>query len=162
MKLLGVKAKIKKITFIGDKKFKDKKLKSVIVSEESRFWKFVTSKKFVNERIISLDKRLLKNFYLNRGYYDVVINASFAKLIDQTEFELIYNIQANEKYYFNDLKITLPNDFDKENFNSIQILFQNLSGQPYSINQVEKILEEIDEITLLEQFNQLKQTLLKI
>ena len=153
---LGVKAKIKKITFIGDKKFKDKKLKSVIVSEESRFWKFVTSKKFVNERIISLDKRLLKNFYLNRGYYDVVINASFAKLIDQTEFELIYNIQANEKYYFNDLKITLPNDFDKENFNSIQILFQNLSGQPYSINQVEKILEEIDEITLLEQFQSIK------
>ncbi len=153
---LGVKAKIKKITFIGDKKFKDKKLKSVIVSEESRFWKFVTSKKFVNERIISLDKRLLKNFYLNRGYYDVVINASFAKLINQTEFELIYNIQANEKYYFNDLKITLPNDFDKENFNSIQILFQNLSGQPYSINQVEKILEEIDEITLLEQFQSIK------
>ena len=30
---LGDKAKIKKITFIGDKKIKDKKLKSVIVSE---------------------------------------------------------------------------------------------------------------------------------
>ena len=68
---LGEKAKIKKISFIGDKKFKDKKLKSIIVSEETKFWKFVTNKKFVNERVISLDKRLLKNFYLNRGYYDV-------------------------------------------------------------------------------------------
>ena len=32
---LGDKAKIKKISFIGDKKFKDKKLKSIIVSEEN-------------------------------------------------------------------------------------------------------------------------------
>ena len=54
---LGNKAKIKKIIFVGDKKFKDKKLKSIIVSEESEFG-IVTSKKFVNERIISLDKRL--------------------------------------------------------------------------------------------------------
>ena len=104
---LGEKAKIKKISFIGDKKFKDKKLKSIIVSEENKFWKFITSKKFINERIISLDKRLLKNFYLNKGYYDVVIDSSFAKLINNQEFELIYNIQANEKYYFNNLNITL-------------------------------------------------------
>ena len=53
---LGDKAKIKKISFIGDKKFKDKKLKSIIVSEENKFWKFITNKKFVNENIISLDK----------------------------------------------------------------------------------------------------------
>ena len=36
--------------------------------------------------MISLDKRLLKNFYLNRGYYGVKINASFAKLVDENQF----------------------------------------------------------------------------
>ncbi len=100
---LGEKAKIKKISFIGDKKFKDKKLKSIIVSEENKFWKFITNKKFVNENIIALDKRLLKNFYLNKGYYDVIIDSSFAKLLNKNDFELIYNIKANEKFYFNDL-----------------------------------------------------------
>ena len=149
---LGDKAKIKKITFIGDKKIKDKKLKSIIVSEENKFWKFITNKKFVNESIISLDKRLLKNYYLNKGYYDVSINTSFAKLINQKDFELVFNIQANEKYYFNDLKITLPIDFHKSNFEEINQLFENLKGEPYSIKQVESILEEIDKITLLEQF----------
>ena len=149
---LGEKAKIKKISFIGDKKFKDRKLKSIIVSEENKFWKFVTDKKFVNERLISLDKRLLKNFYLNRGYYDVSIDTSFAKLINQKDFELIYNIQANELFYFNDLTINLPVDFDKNNFIDIYELFDKLKGQPYSINQVEDILEEIDKITLDQQF----------
>ena len=149
---LGEKAKIKKISFIGDKKFKDRKLKSIIVSEENKFWKFITNKKFVNEGIISLDKRLLKNFYLNKGYYDVIIDTSFAKLINQKDFELIYNIQANELFYFNDLTINLPLDFDKKNFKNIYILFDKLKGQPYSINQVEDILNEIDKITLDQQF----------
>ena len=34
---LGDKAKIKKISFIGNKIFKDKKLKSIIISEENKF-----------------------------------------------------------------------------------------------------------------------------
>jgi len=38
---LGKKAKIKKITFIGDKIFKDKKLRNIITSTEFRFWKFI-------------------------------------------------------------------------------------------------------------------------
>ena len=39
---LGEKAKIKKIIFLGDKVFKDKRLKEVITSEEHKFWKFIS------------------------------------------------------------------------------------------------------------------------
>ena len=46
---LGEKAKIKKITFIGNKIYKDRKLKRVIVSEEYKFWKFLSGKKYLNE-----------------------------------------------------------------------------------------------------------------
>ena len=100
---LGNKAKIRKITFLGDKKFKNKRLKSIIVSEEYKFWKFISSKKFLNEDLIQIDKRLLKNFYLNKGYYNVEINSSFAKLINKDEFELIYNINPKQKIYFENL-----------------------------------------------------------
>ena len=149
---LGDKAKIKKISFIGDKKFKDKKLKSIIVSEENKFWKFITNKKFVNENIISLDKRLLKNFYLNKGYYDVIIDSSFAKLVNKNDFELIYNIKANEKFYFNDLSIDLPDDFNRDNFEEINDFLKKLKGKTYSVDIIEEILEELDKVTLLEQY----------
>ena len=43
---LGEKAKIKKISFIGNKIFKDKKLKGVILSEEYKPWKFLSGKIF--------------------------------------------------------------------------------------------------------------------
>ena len=40
----------------------------------------------------------------------------------------------------------------KEQFLSINKLFEDLKGQNYSINKVEKILEEIDKVTMEEQY----------
>ncbi len=149
---LGEKAKIRKIKFIGDKVFKDKKLKNVITSEEFRFWKFISGKKYLNQNLIEFDERLLKNFYLNQGYYDVQISSSFAKLIEEYDFELIYNIQANKKFFFENLSLNLPEDFNRENFKNIFDLFDELKGESYSILRIENILEEIDKITLEEEF----------
>ena len=41
---LGEKAKIKKIYFTGNKVYKDSKLKSLIISEEYKPWKFISGK----------------------------------------------------------------------------------------------------------------------
>ena len=155
---LGKKSKIKKITFIGNKVFKDRKLKRLITSEEYKFWKFISGKKYLNESLISFDERLLKNFYLNKGYYDVKINTSFAKLINDDEFELIFNINANNKYVFNKIEIKLPTDFDQNNFKKLYTLFDDLKGKNYSILSVEKIIEEIDKVTLEEQFETISAT----
>jgi len=155
---LGKKSKIKKISFIGDKKYKNRKLNSIIVSEEYKFWKFLSGKKYLNENAIELDKRLLKNFYLNKGYYNVLINSSFARLINDNEFELIYNIDSNEKIYFGNFKLNLPNDYENKNFIKIQNLFEKLSGSVYSINKINQILEEIDDIVLNEQYESVQAT----
>ena len=153
---LGEKAKIKKISFVGDKKYKDSKLKSVIVSEEYKFWKFISGKKYLSENLIRLDRRLLKNFYLNKGFYNVKVNSSFAKMISKNEFELIFNIDANKKIFFGDLSLKLPVDFKKDNFIRLEKLFRKVKGDPYSIVVIEKILDEIDLITITEQFESVK------
>ena len=149
---LGNKAKIKKITFLGNKIFKDRKLKSLLVSEEYKFWKFISGKKFLNEDIIKLDERLLKNFYLNKGYYNIEIKSSFAKMINDEDFELVYNIIPNNKIFFGDIKITLPSDFTEENYSNLYNLFNKLKGTNYSLIKVNDILEEIDKLTLSEEF----------
>ncbi len=149
---LGEKSKIGKISFIGDKVYKDNKLRSILVSEEYRFWKFISGKKFLQEELIEIDKRLIKNFYLNKGYYNVEINTSFAKLINKNEFELIFNINANNKIYFGDMKVILPNDFDEENYKDLRKLLDDLKDEPYSLYSVDKILDKIDLITTSEEF----------
>ena len=153
---LGKKSKIKKITFIGNKIFKDKKLRRVISSNEYKFWKFISGRKYLNQNLVSFDERLLRNFYKNNGFYNAEINSSFAKILDDYTVELIFNINAGPKISFGDLKLNLPSDFDEENFDPIKKLFSEVKGKPYSINTIDKILDEIDAITTLEQYKFIK------
>ena len=145
----GEKARIKEIIFIGDKKIKDKKLLEVIASEEHKFWKFVSRKVFLNESLINLDKRLLKNYYLNQGYYKVEILNSFAELNDKQSFKLVFNINAGKKYYFNDLSLSLPPDYDQKDFTKIEKIFKKLKNKKYSLDRINLILEEIDKVASL-------------
>jgi outer membrane protein insertion porin family len=155
---LGNKAKISKITFIGNKKFKDNTLRRIILSEEYKFWKFISGKKYLNENMINFDKRLINNFYKNKGFYNVKIDSSFANYLGNNEFELIYNITSGDKYFFNDLILNLPIDYDLKNFKELTKMFLEFKGEPYSLNSIDKILNEIDKIVLYEQYEFLKST----
>ena len=155
---LGKKARIKKISFIGAKKFKDSKLKNVIISEEYKFWKIISGKKFLNEQIIDFDKKLLNNFYKNKGYYNVKIDSSFANYLGNSDFELVFNINSNKKYYFNNLSLDLPTDYNLTNFSELNKIFTKLKGEPYSFNSISEILNEIDKIALSEQYEFLNST----
>jgi len=155
---LGEKSKISKISFIGDKKFKDSTLKNIIISEEYKFWKFLSGKKYLNENLINYDKRLLNNFYKNKGFFNVVIESSFANYLGNDEFEIIYNISSGNKFYFNEFNLNLPLDYDRSNFQQLDNIFKKLKGENYSLNSIDKILKEIDKIVLNEQFEFLKST----
>ena len=155
---LGKKSKISKISFIGDKKFKDSTLKRIILSEEYKFWKFISGKKYLNENLINYDKRLLNNFYKNKGFFNIVINSSFANYLGNDEFEIIYNISPGTKFYFNKFDLNLPIDYERVNFEKLDKIFKELKGKNYSINSIDRILNEIDKIVLNEQFEFLKAT----
>ena len=106
--------------------------------------------------MIDLDNRLLKNFYLNNGFYNAEVNSSFARLIKDDEFELIFNINPGQKFFFNNLSLKLPNDFNPNNYEKISKLFSKSKGKVYSISLIEEILENIDNISINSQFQSTK------
>ena len=149
---LGERAKISEIKFIGNKIFKNNKLRNLIVSEESRPWKFLTSNIYLNENRIELDVNLLKNYFKNKGYYNVLIKSSSAKVIDKNNFVLTFNIDAGKKYYFNNIKLEVSNDYKKENFSNFFEIFNKLKGKAYSLKSIKKIINEIDKTALQKEF----------
>ena len=149
---LGDKASIKKIKFTGDKKYKDRKLKNVITSEENKVWKFLSNKKYLDKQRVNLDLRLLENFYKNKGYYDVKVQSLTAEFLDSNDFELNFNINAGNKFFFNDFDLILPVDFEKIYFKDIEKLFAKLKNKTYSLSRIEEILDEIDKIALSKQY----------
>ena len=149
---LGEKAKIKKIIFLGDKVFKEKRLKEVIVSDEHKFWKFVSRNVYINQELINLDKRLLSNYFKNNGYFNVKIDNSFVEFDKNSNFNLIFNITPGKKYFFNNFSLNLPSNYDKRLFRKITKKFSKLKGDSYSLLKVNELLDDINDIALSKQY----------
>ncbi len=149
---LGEKAKIKKIIFLGQKIFKDKRLKEIISSEEHKFWKFVSRNVYINEELINLDKRLLEGYYKNNGYYNVEVENSFVEFDKEGNFNLIYKINPRKKFYFNNFVLNLPDDYDRNLFQPIEEKFSKMEGETYSLLKIDALLKEINKIALNKQY----------
>jgi outer membrane protein insertion porin family len=150
---LGKRAKIRSIKFIGDKKYKNRKLFRIIASEEDKFWKFISNKKLLDQARIELDVRLLGNYYRNKGFYNVKVESTFAEFLDDGMFDLTFNINAGEKFFFNNLKLSIPEDYNRNNFSKIDLLFEKLKNEPYSYNAIKKILKQVEIIALQEEYD---------
>ena len=150
---LGEKAVISKIEFIGDKKIKDRILRSIIISEESRFWKIVTTNKYLNKAKIERDKRLLKNYYLNNGYYDVNVESVTAKFNENSSFKLTFKINAGDIYSVENVKLNLPIDYDEKNFEEVNKKLNKLLNKTYSLSKVSDVVEEIDKVSLTREYD---------
>lgn len=96
---------IKNIYFIGDKKFSSSKLYDVISSTEDSWWKFLSSSSSINTKRIDYDKILLKEFYLDNGYFDVQINSSDINFLPNNSVEVVFSINAGQQYIFSKYKI---------------------------------------------------------
>ena len=149
---LGEIAKIKKINFIGNKVFRDNTLRNVIVSEEDKFWKFITSNKFLNSNRISLDVSRLEEFYKNRGYFNVSIKSTTAIVNEKNNFELIFNINANEKYFFDQVIFKINNNIPEENLEYFNRKYNRINGKPYSSKRLNNLVTDLNNFTLENDF----------
>ena len=149
---LGERAKINKINFTGEKVFNSRKLRKIILSEETRPWKFITKNKYLNPNRISADVDLLNRYYKNKGYYNVQIKSSYAIVENSRNFKLIFTIDAGKKFFFNNFFLNISDDYTNENFLNLQESFDDLRGSTYSDKSINKIKNTIDKIALQKEF----------
>ena len=140
----GKKTNIAKINFIGDKKVKEKRLRDIIVSEENKFWKFLSKNTFLNNNNIELDERLLINYYKSLGYYDVQVLSSNAEISKTNLTNLTYTINAGTRYRVNKISTNISEVLDKKPFFPLQKNFTNIIGKYYSPFSVKKLLDDLD------------------
>ncbi len=149
---LGQIAKIKKINFIGNKIFSDIVLRNIIISEEAKFWKFITRNKFLDINRIKLDTDRLIKFYRNRGFYNVIIKSTTAVITEENQFELIFNINAGNKFTFGEIKFDNNNNIPIEDLSVFNKVFKNLEGENYSESKINDLIDDINEFTLNNDF----------
>jgi len=143
----GDKAKISKIYFLGDKKIREKRLRDVITSQEAKFWKFFSRNVYLNKERVELDSRLLKNYYKNKGYYEVEIVSNNVEYSEGEGFVLTYSINAGKRYRFKKIFADIASSLDQSAFMSLEKDFNKIVGDYYSQKKLTKILEKIDTLS---------------
>ena len=140
----GEKYNIKRIFFIGDKYFKSSTLLDVVSSSEHGWWKFLSSSSTVNSDRIEFDKQLLKNFYLNEGFYDVQILSSDISFEEKNKASITYSINSGKKYKFSKFElIDNENNINKKDFDTIRKFIINELEGNFSIKKINNLRQKI-------------------
>ena len=142
----GNKTDIAKITFLGDKKIKEKRLRDIIVSEEKKFWKFLSKNTYLSYNNIELDKRLLLNYYKSLGYYDARVLSNNAEISKNNFTNLTYTINAGTRYRVNKISTNVSEVLDKKLFIPLKDSFSKVIGKYYSPFTVKKLLDDLDSL----------------
>lgn len=108
----GPVTNVRRIDFIGNATFDDDKLRRAIVTQESRWYRFFSSTDTYDPDRVTLDREMLRKFYLERGYADFRVVSAVAELTqDRKDFFITFTVEEGEVYKFGkvDLSTTLRN-----------------------------------------------------
>ncbi|MEQ8299183.1 MAG: outer membrane protein assembly factor BamA [Hyphomonas sp.] len=97
---------VRSINFIGNKEYSDSRLRSEIVTRQSRLWRFFSSNDNYDPGRLEYDREKLREFYQNNGYYDFRVTSAVAELTpDQKDFYITMTIDEGRQYDFGEVKV---------------------------------------------------------
>lgn len=138
----GPKTGIRSINFIGNTQFSDQQLKGVVATEESKWWRFFSSRDNYDPDKMEYDREELNKYYLNNGYYDFNINSAIAELApNQKDFLLTFSMEEGEKYKFGEVKVNAQ--LARLSADALKAIVPIRSGGVYQRDQIEKSIEAI-------------------
>ncbi|MEP1144096.1 MAG: outer membrane protein assembly factor BamA [Henriciella sp.] len=97
---------VRSINIIGNEAYSDRRLRSEIVTKQSRWWRFFSSNDNYDPGRLEFDRELLREFYQNKGYYDFRVISAVADLTpDREDFYITYTIDEGELYTFGEIDV---------------------------------------------------------
>ncbi len=102
----GAPTAIQRIRFVGNGEFSDGKLRDVVRTKETRWFRFLSSDDTYDPDRLTLDRELLRQFYLSKGFADFRVVSSVAELTpDRKDFFITFTVEEGARYRFG--KITV-------------------------------------------------------
>ena len=138
----GPTTKVRAINFIGNHAFSDSQLRYVITTTRTSWLSFLKNTNIYDPDRLSLDRELLRQFYLKNGYADVRIVSATADLDrDGQGFFITFTIEEGERYRFGyiDVESALPS----LNVDALRGVILTRPGRRYNSQKVEKTVEAL-------------------
>lgn len=138
----GPITEVRNIQFVGNEHFDDDRLRGVITTKETRWYRFLGSDDRYDPDRLAFDQELLRRFYLSNGYADFKIRSASAELSqDRDKFFLTFTVEEGKRYKVG--RISLFNEMRSLKAGQLkpQIMFK--SNDWYNADEVEDSIRNI-------------------
>ncbi len=140
----GEVTSVSSIKFVGNTEYSDRRLREVIRTRETAWWRFLSSDDTYDPDRLTLDRELLRRFYLTDGYADFRVLSANAELTpNRKEFFITFAVDEGERYQFGDIKVNARlRDLKSEQLaETIEIE----KGDWYDITIVDKLIDDLTQ-----------------
>ncbi len=135
---------VRSINFVGNRKYGDGKLRGVLQTKESRWYRFLSTDDTYDPDRLTYDRELLRKFYLTEGYADFRVVSAVAELTpDRDGFVLTFTLDEGERYRFGKIDVNIKlKDLPPE---AVLPLLTVHSGDWYDAEAVEKSISVLTD-----------------
>lgn len=139
----GPKTGVAKVNFSGNSVFTSGELRRVILTKESRWWKFLSSNSNYDPDRLEYERELLRQHYARNGYADFQVVSAVAELTpDRKDFFITFTVDEGPKYSIGDVKVkTSLAKLDE------QVLERFVSIKPGSTFDGERVEKAVEQLT---------------
>ena len=135
---------VRSINFVGNHQYSDSKLRGILQTKESRWYRFLTSDDTYDPDRLTYDRELLRRFYLTEGYADFRVVSAVAELTpDRNGFIITFTLDEGERYRFGKIDVNIKiKDLPPE---AVLPLLTVHTGDWYDAEAVEKSISVLTD-----------------
>ncbi|MBM3516488.1 MAG: outer membrane protein assembly factor BamA [Alphaproteobacteria bacterium] len=133
---------IRRISFVGNRRFSDGRLRGAIATRESRWYRFFTSDDTYDPDRLAFDQELLRRYYLKRGYADFRVTSAVAELSpSRQDLYVTFAVEEGEPYRFGPIAVKAAlKDLDPT---QLMAFVSTTAGEAYDAEAVERSVEAL-------------------
>jgi outer membrane protein insertion porin family len=140
----GEVTSVRKIAFVGNQRFSEARLRDVLNTKESRWYRFLSTADTYDPDRISFDRELLRKFYLAQGYADFRVVSAVAELTpDRESFFVTFTVDEGERYRFG--KVDVQSRLRDLKPEQIMGSISTEEGSWYDADQVDQSIQRVTD-----------------
>lgn len=140
----GKQVKITDIVFDGNEAFSDRKLRKALETKQSNWLSWLTGSGKFDETKFKEDLEILRVYYRNRGYLDVVVNEDLVALNYQSasQLQIVVDVVEGELYSLGEMSIENATIFTSDELLAAVGVKSGNSFSPEKIDQAAAAIRE--------------------
>ncbi|MEI9992197.1 MAG: outer membrane protein assembly factor BamA [Rhizomicrobium sp.] len=138
----GPSTGVARINFIGNHVFDDDTLKAQVATEESDWYKFLSTNDNYDPDRLTFDREMLRRWYVSHGYADFRVVSAVAELTsDRKSFYITFTVDEGAKYKFG--KVDIDSSIRELTARDLRPLIKIQPGDIYNADLIQKGIDAL-------------------